>query len=266
MYPDDRMLMQVEKPGRYTGGELNQVTKDLGQVRIRFGFCFPDTYEIGMSCLGMRILYGLLNERPDTWCERVFAPWPDMEAQMREAGLALYGLESGDALSGFDILGFTLQYEMSYTNVLNMLDLSGVPLTAQERQKAWEEGRQVPFVCAGGPCACNPEPLADFFDFVILGEGEEVTGEVLDRYTSWKGSSSTREDFLRQIAGIRGVYVPSLYRCEYHPDGTLDQVVPLHGNIPARVEKRIVADLENAYVPEKLIVPFGDIVHDRIML
>lgn len=262
----DDILQSVEKPARYTGGELNSVVKVPAKAEIRFAFCFPDVYEVGMSHLGMRILYGLLNERDDTYCERVFAPWTDMEGKMRENGIPLFSLETRSPVGEFDIVGFTLQYEMSYTNILNMLDLAGIPLKRTDRREG------MPFICAGGPCAYNPEPLADFVDFFILGEGEEVINEVLDVYRQWKKDNAvpkgntSREDFLDRIAGIEGVYVPGFYEPEYNGDGTLKAVRPLKDTYPAKIRKRIIKDLDNVYFPEKVIVPYIDIVHNRIML
>jgi radical SAM family uncharacterized protein len=256
----DDLLQGVEKPARYTGGELNSVLKDANNIDIRFAFCFPDTYEIGMSHLGMKILYHLLNERADTWCERVFAPWTDMEAVMRKNGIPLFSLESHDPIRDFDFIGFTLQYEMSYTNIINMLDLAGVPKTGAER----EEGQ--PFVCAGGPCAFNPEPLADYIDFFMLGEGEEIICEVMDAYSIWKKSGAGRGQFLKSIAQIEGIYVPSLYEVEYNPDGTLASTKPVSADVPASVRKRIIKDMDSVYFPDRLVVPFLGIVHDRIML
>ena len=259
---DDGILMEVEKPARYTGNEWNMVRKDARNVKIRFAFCFPDVYEVGMSHLGMKILYHLMNEREDVYCERVFAPWTDMEERMRRNHIPLFALETRDALADFDFVGFTLQYEMSYTNIINMLDLAGIPLYSAQRR----EGH--PFVCAGGPCACNPEPLADFVDFFIIGEGEEAINEMLDEYNAWKNKGAPREEFLERIADMEGVYVPGKYNVEYNQDGTVRGVVPENGRIPqkTRIRKRIVKDLDKVYFPEKMIVPFIDIVHDRIML
>lgn len=258
MHPKlESLLGRVQKPARYAGGELNSVTKDPEQVRIRFAFCFPDVYEVGMSHLGMKILYGLFNRMEDVWCERVFAPDTDMEALMRENGVPLFGLESRDPIRDFDFIGFTLQYEMSFTAVLNMLDLAGLPLRAADR----EEG---PIVVAGGPCACNPEPLADFIDLFTLGEGEEVNLELFDLYRSMQGPGFSKRAFLRAAAGIEGVYVPSLYDVSYNSDGTVAAVTPLDG-APATVRKRIVRDLDTLYYPDSFVVPFIDIVHDRAM-
>lgn len=254
----EQVLLQVQKPARYTGGELNSVVKDSAGVRIRFAFCFPDLYEVGMSHLGMKILYGLFNEQEDVWCERVFAPDTDMEALMRERGIPLFGLESRDPIREFDFVGFTLQYELSYTGVLNMLDLAGIPLHASER------GDDCPLVVGGGPCVCNPEPLADFFDLFTLGEGEEVNLELFDLYRRHKQKGFRRAEFLRQAARIEGVYVPSLYEVSYREDGTVASVTARDG-APQRVRKRILVDMDAAYYPEKVVVPFIDIVHDRAM-
>lgn len=254
----EQVLLQVQKPARYTGGELNSVVKDPAGVRIRFAFSFPDLYEVGMSHLGMKILYGLFNEQEDVWCERVFAPDTDMEALMRERGIPLFGLESRDPIREFDFVGFTLQYELSYTGVLNMLDLAGIPLHAAER------GDDCPLVVGGGPCVCNPEPLADFFDLFTLGEGEEVNLELFDLYRRHKQKGFRRAEFLRQAARIEGVYVPSLYEVSYREDGTVASVTARDG-APQRVRKRILVDMDAAYYPEKVVVPFIDIVHDRAM-
>lgn len=249
-------MSKVQKPGRYVGGELNAVEKDKGTVDLRFAFCFPDVYEVGMSHLGMKILYHLFNEQDGVWCERAFAPWMDMEEEMRRAGVALYALESGDPLTEFDILGFTLQYELSYTNLLNMLDLAGIPLRSADRTGLKN------LVVAGGPCACNPEPIADFVDLVFLGEGEEVDLEVVELYRQFKRDGRGKQEFLRAAAQIPGVYVPALYQVSYQPDGTLAAVTPEPG-IPATVKKRIVTDMNRAYFPETFVVPSIEIVHDR---
>lgn len=257
---DDTLLLQVEKPAKYIGNEWNMVKKDPESVEVRFAFAFPDDYEIGMSHLGMKILYHILNRREDTYCERVFAPWVDMERLMREKGLPLYTLETYTPISEFDIIGFTLQYEMSYTNILNMLDLGGVPVLAKDRN------RSHPFVCAGGPCAVNPEPLADFIDFFVIGEGEEVIHEIIDAYKDWKGSGQDRNAFLELVAGIEGVYVPSMYEIVYYDDGTIMDIMPKSGKVPDTVRKRIVTDLDSADFPDDIIVPYIGTVHDRIML
>ena len=256
----DDIFQSVEKPARYTGGELNSVTKDPSEVDIRFAFCFPDTYEVGMSHLGMRILYGLLNERNDTYCERVFAPWTDMEAKMRENNIPLFSLETREPVGNFDFVGFTLQYEMSYTNILNMLDLARIPLLRTDRKD------DDPLVCAGGPCAYNAEPLADFVDFFMMGEGEEIINEVMDEYARCKKESVSREAFLNKIVGIEGIYVPGFYDVSYHKDGTINAVEPLKKEYPAKIRKRIIKDMDTIYYPEKIVVPYLSIIHDRIML
>lgn len=253
----DKILPLVQKPARYVGGELNSVTKDKNKVDIRYAFCFPDSYEIGMSHLGIKILYSIANAREDTWCERVFAPWPDMEEKMRENNIPLFALESGDPIKDFDFIGFTLQYELCYTNVLNMLDLAGLPVKAADRKGL------SPIVMGGGPCACNPEPVAEFFDLFSLGEGEEVNSEIMDLYKEHKKRGSTKEEFLVDAAKIEGVYVPSLYDISYNEDGTVKEVTPKNG-APEKVTKRIVKDLDNVFYPEDFIVPFIDVVHDRV--
>ena len=254
-----RILPQVQKPARYVGGEYNQIVKDKKNVDVRVAFCFPDTYEIGMSNIGMRILYGLMNEMPGVWCERVFAPWGDMEEQMRAHAIPLYALESHDPVKAFDLIAFTIGYEMSYTNILNMLELSCVPLLARER-----EGLEN-IVFAGGVCAVNPEPLADFIDFFSLGEGEEITKEIIDCYRQAKKDGCTKQEFLLRVSKIDGVYVPSFYEHTYNPDGTLAAIRPKNG-APARVRKRIMQDMDKSYFPTKTIVPSTEIVHDRTNL
>lgn len=256
----DNILCKVEKPARYVGGELNQVIKDPKEVDIRFAFCFPDVYEVGMSHLGTRILYHTINNREDTYCERVFAPWPDMEKEMRDNNVALYALETKDSLDKFDILGFTLQYEMSYTNILNMLDMSNITIRASER------GEDEPIIMAGGPCAYNPEPLYDIVDFFELGEGEEMMNDVLDVYAKYKGKGKKKE-FLREISKIRGIYVPSLYDVTYNEDGTIKEFKPKYDDVPKVVKKRIVRDFDKVDFPiEDMIVPYTEVVHDRIVL
>ena len=251
------LLLQAQKPAQYIGGEMGSVIKKREDVDVRFAFCFPDTYEIGMSHLGMKILYSLINARENFWCERVFAPCADFEALMRQIEIPLYALESLDAVRDFDFVGFTLQYELSFTNILNMLDLAGIPLHARDRGETL-----APLVVAGGPCVCNPEPLADFFDLFILGEGEEVNLELMDLYLELKQRGASRSEFLRAAAQIKGIYVPSLYDVTYHPDGTVSAVTPKDG-APAKVEKRIIADLDKAFYPETFVVPFMETVHDR---
>ncbi len=258
MYPKkiEKFLPKVQKPGRYTGGELNSIVKDKSKVDIRYAFCFPDTYEIGMSHLGMKILYSLVNAREDAWCERVFAPWVDMEQVMRENEIPLYALESGDPLTEFDILGFTMQYELSYTNVLNMLDLAGIPVRSRDRKEL------TPIVIAGGTCVCNSEPMAEFFDITLPGDGEEVTNEVIDLLKEYKAKGATKQEFLSAAAQIKGVYVPSLYEVEYNDDCTVKSIKPTCG-APEKVEKRNVADLDSMFSPESFVVPFLEVVHDR---
>ena len=255
----DPILMRVQKPARYTGGELNSVTKDKNSVFMRFAFCFPDTYEIGMSHLGMKILYSLLNYREDTWCERVFAPWVDFEEEMKKENIPLYGLESFDPLYEFDIIGFTLQYELSYTNILNMLKLGGVPVLASERHDLKN------LVIAGGPCACNPEPLVDFIDLFMLGEGEESMNELMDLYRDCKAANESKASFLQKAAQIGGIYVPSLYEVTYNEDGTVAQITPKDG-APKTVKKRIIRDFDKVFYPENFIVPFMGTVHDRAVV
>ena len=254
----ETLFLKVQKPSRYTGGELNSVVKNVDNVAVRIAFCFPDLYEVGMSHLGMKILYGLYNAQEDTWCERVFAPDTDMEDLMRQHNIPLFALESRDAISDFDFIAFTLQYEMSYTGVLNMLDLAGVPLRAADRDTTH------PLVIGGGPCACNPEPMADFFDLFILGEGEEVNLDLNELYKEHKKNGYDKEAFLRAASQIEGVYVPSLYDISYNEDGTVAAITSKDG-APATVRKRIVRNLDTMYYPEYFVVPFTNIVHDRAM-
>lgn len=254
------ILTSVQKPGRYAGGEYGQVIKDKASVRARFAFCFPDTYEIGMSNLGVRILYHCLNLHERIWCERVYDPWVDMQEKMKEYNLPLTAVESGDPLSDFDFIGFTLQYEMSYTNVLNMLELGRISLWARER------GENDPLVIGGGPCSYNPEPVADFFDLFNIGEGEELLPEIVELYITMREEGSyTREAFLhRAAATIPGVYVPSLYDVTYNADGTVRAYTPRYPDVPATVTKRIVTDLDKGLYPEQVVMPYIDTVQDRI--
>ncbi len=256
----ERILPRVQKPARYTGGEYNAVIKDRAEVDLRYALCFPDTYEIGMSNLGCRILYGVMNEEPGVWCERSFAPWGDMEDEMRKAGLPLYALESGDPLDRFDIIGFSLGYEMAYSNVLNMLDLAGLPLRNADRPEL------APLVVAGGTCCYNPEPLAPFMDLFVLGEGEEVTLEYIRLFRQARDEGWDKPRFLREASHIPGIYVPSLYDVTYHEDGTVAAVTPRFDDVPAVVTKRIIQDMDKAYFPVKTIIPSTEIVHDRVML
>ncbi len=258
MYPKEieKFLLGVQKPGRYTGGELNSIVKDKSKIDIRYAFCFPDTYEIGMSHLGMKILYSLVNARDDAWCERVFAPDVDMEQIMRDNGIPLYALESGEVIKDFDLIGFTMQYELSYTNVLNMLDLAGLPVRSRDRKDL------TPIVIAGGACVCNAEPMAEFFDITLPGDGEEVTNELIDLLKEYKAKGATKQEFLEAAAQIKGVYVPSLYEVEYNDDCTVKSITPTHG-APEKVEKRNVADLDKMFAPTEFVVPFLEVVHDR---
>lgn len=256
----ESVLPLVQKPARYTGGELNSIVKNKDDIDLRFAFCFPDTYEIGMSHLGIKILYSLINSKDNYWCERVFAPDSDMEDLMREREIPLFALESHDSLSEFDVVGFTLQYELCFTNVLNMLDLANIPLRSKDRGDSLD----TPVIVAGGPCVCNPEPLADFIDVFEIGEGEEVMIEFLDLLNEYKKLGKTRSEFLIAAAKIEGVYVPSLYDVEYNSDGTVKCYKPKHG-APAVINKRVVADLDSVFYPEKFVVPFVEVVHDRVV-
>ncbi|MDU4073786.1 MAG: TIGR03960 family B12-binding radical SAM protein [Clostridium perfringens] len=255
----DDILYRVEKPSRYVGGELNEVIKDPKEVDIRFGFCFPDVYEVGMSHLGSRILYHVLNQRKDTYCERVYAPWPDMEKLMRENNIPLYALETKDPINEFNFLAFTLQYEMSYTNILNMLNIGGIPLRASERTE------KDPLVIAGGPCAYNPEPLYDIVDIFQLGEGEEGLNDLLDLYQKHKDNFN-KEAYLREASHIPSVYIPSLYDVTYNEDGTIKEFIPKYDDVPKKVKKRIINNFDQVDFPESLIVPYSEIVHDRVVL
>ncbi len=253
----DKILKRIQKATHYTGGELNSVMKTPEDVNIRYAFAFPDTYEVGMSHLGIKILYHILNEREDTYCERVYAPWIDMEEEMRKEGVPLFTNETHTPVKEFDFLGITLQYEMCYSNILNMLDLAGIPLLAKDRTE------DDPFVNGGGPCAYNPEPVADFFDFFTMGEGEEVIEELMDAFNEWKASGGKRIDYLKRIAQIEGIYVPCLYDVEYNEDGTIKKFEPNCPEAKPVVRKRIISDLDKVVYPDKFIVPFSDIVHDR---
>ena len=252
----NKILMKVQKPGRYAGGEQGSVVKSAQDVSLRFAMCFPDLYEVGMSHLGIKILYSLLNAREDTWCERVFAPDADMEAALRAANIPLYGLESFDPIGNFDVIGFSLQYEMCYTTMLNMLDLAGLPVKSKDRSAL------APLVIAGGPCVCNPEPIAAFVDLCMLGEGEEIMDRLMDLYLEAKREGSSKGEFLRRAAKLPGIYVPSLYETTYNRDGTVATITPREG-APAVVTKYIVEELDQIYYPNDLVVPFTDIVHNR---
>lgn len=253
----EKILLKAMKPARYIGGEIGSVIKDRDKVDVRFAFCFPDTYDVGMSHLGMKILYGLKNQVPNWWCERVFMPEKDFETLMRENDIPLYGLESLDPIKDFDFIGFTLQYELSFNNVLQMLDLAGLPVLAKERTSL------TPLVVGGGPCVCNPEPMADFFDLFILGEGEEVNLELLRLYEKMKPENPTKEQFLREAAKIEGIYVPSFYDVDYNDDGTVKSITPNVPEAKPRIKKRIISDFDKVYYPDSFVVPFSEIVHDR---
>ena len=256
----EKLLLNVKTPSRYIGGELNSVVKDKNKVDMRFAFCFPDTYEIGMSHLGMKILYSLTNERENFWCERVFAPDVDFEKLMRENDIPLYGLESLEPIKDFDFIGFTIQYEMCYTNILNMLDLAGVPVKAKDRTAL------SPIVIGGGPCVCNPEPIAEFFDMFILGEGEEVNLEVYDLYVEMKKKGASKKEFLEAAAKIEGVYVPAFYDVAYEDDGRVKSLTPNNPNASSTIKKRIIKDMSKVYYPDKFVVPYCEIVHDRAIV
>ena len=255
----ERILPRVQKPARYTGGEYNAVKKDPAQVDTRIAFCFPDTYEIGMSNLGMRILYGVMNNMDGVWCQRVFAPWGDMEEEMRRAHMPLFALESGEPITDFDIVAFSVGYEMAFTSILNMLDLADIPLHSADRTGL------TPLVIAGGTAMYNPEPIADFIDIVSLGEGEDVTAELIELHRKARREGWSKADFLRRAAQVPGLYVPSLYDVEYNPDGTVKAIIPRDG-APKVVRKRIVKDMDKSYYPTKTIVPSTEIVQDRVTL
>lgn len=256
----EKLLLQVRTPSRYIGGELNSVVKDKSKVDLRFAFCFPDTYEIGMSHLGMKILYSLTNSRENYWCERVFAPDVDFEELMRKNDIPLYGLESLEPIKDFDFIGFTIQYEMCYTNILNMLDLAGVPVKACDRTAL------APIVVAGGPCVCNPEPLVDFIDIFIIGEGEEVNLELMDLYTEMKKNGASKQEFLEAAAEIDGIYVPLLYDVSYNEDGTVKTFTPNNAHAKPVVRKRIIKDFDKVFYPDSFVVPYSEIVHDRAIV
>lgn len=256
----ENLLTQVKSPSRYIGGELNSVVKDKSKVDVRFAFCFPDSYDVGMSHLGMKILYSLKNKRENFWCERVFAPWQDFEDLMRKNNIPLYALESLDPIKEFDFIGFTIQYELCYTNILNMLDLAGLPVRSKDRTD------DMPVVVAGGPCVCNPEPLADFIDLFILGEGEEVNLELMDLYADMKKRGCSKMEFLESAAEIDGIYVPSFYDVSYNDDGTVRSVIPNNSHAAQIVRKRIIKDLDSVFYPEDFVVPYCEIVHDRAVV
>lgn len=256
---DNYLLNKVEKPSRYTGGEWNIIKKEIKNISVRFAFCFPDIYDVGMSHLGMKILYHLINETDDFYCERVFAPWFDMEELMRTENIELFSLETKEPLKVFDFIGFTLQYEMSYTNILNMLDLGNIPLKRTDRSE------QHPIVCAGGPCTVNPEPLADFVDFFVIGEAEEVIIDILNIYKDFKNNGKSKKDFLYHISDIEGIYVPELYNVIYDGD-IIKEFKCINDNKNSIVKKRFIKDMDKVYFPDKFVVPYVDIVHDRVTL
>ena len=256
----DEILLNIEKPARYIGGEVNSVMKDKENVDIRFVMCFPDVYEIGMSHLGIQILYDMFNKRNDVYCERVYSPWPDMHRILKQREIPLFALETQDEIRKFDFLGITIQYEMCYTNILQILDLSQIPLFAKER------GKDMPFVIGGGPCTYNPEPLADFFDLFYIGEGETSYDALFEIYKVWKASGAPRREFLRQAANVPGIYVPSLYDVSYKEDGTIASFVPAEDGIPSRIEKQVAVELTDATYPTKPVVPFIKAAQDRVVL
>lgn len=256
----DSVLMQVEKPARYIGNEINMVVKDPSAVDVRFCMCFPDVYEIGMSHLGIQILYDMFNQWEDTYCERVYSPWPDLDRIMREKKIPLFALESQDPIRQFDFLGITIQYEMCYTNILQILDLSGIPLHSAER--TWQD----PIVIGGGPCTYNPEPIAEFFDLFYIGEGETVYRDLLDVYKEARRSGMSRKEFLMQAAKIEGIYVPSLYEVRYHEDGTILSMQPIAEGVPEKVKKQVVTNLSDTYYPSKPLVPYIRATQDRVVL
>ena len=256
----DEILMTIDKPARYIGNEINSVVKDTSEVDIRFAMCFPDVYEIGMSHLGIQILYDMFNKRQDTWCERVYSPWPDLHEIMKEQNIPLFGLESQDPVKNFDFLAITLQYEMCYTNILQILDLSQIPLKSKDRTDS------DPLVIGGGPCSYNPEPIADFFDIFYIGEGETRYDDLLDLYKEMKGAGKSRQEILHAISKIPGMYVPSLYTVTYKDDGTIDQFTPIYDDVPKTIKKEIEMDLSTSVYPEKPVVPFIKATQDRIVL
>lgn len=256
----DEILMKIDKPARYIGHELNSVVKDPRQVAVRFAMCFPDVYEIGMSHLGIQILYDMFNRREDVYCERVYSPWPDLHKIMKEENIPLFGLESQEPLKDFDFIGITIQYEMCYTNILQILDLSQIPLLTKDRE------RDMPFVIGGGPCTYNPEPLADFFDLIYIGEGETSYDELLDLYIAWKPSGKSREEFLHEAAKVPGIYVPSLYEVSYKEDGTIAAMTPKYEDIPTKIKKQVVKNMTEVVYPDKPVVPFIKVTQDRVVL
>ncbi len=256
----EELLYKVEKPARYIGNEINSIKKDIKDNTIRYGFAFPDVYEVGMSHLGMHILYNLLNQEEDVFCERIFSPWTDMENKLRENNIPLFTLETHSSIKEMDIIGFTLQYELSYTNILNILNMGQIPLKSAERAE------EDPIIMAGGPCAYNPEPLADIVDIFVLGEGEEVILEILEKYKAVKSKEMSKNDFLKEIGSTEGIYIPSFYKEKYNDDQTLKELLPVDEKVPPKIQKRIIKDLDAAYYPDQVIVPYIDIVHNRAMI
>lgn len=257
---NEEILLEIEKPARYIGNEINSVMKDKEQVRVRFAMCFPDVYEIGMSHLGIQILYDMFNRWEDVWCERVYSPWVDLDRIMRDKKIPLFALESQDAVREFDFLGITIQYEMCYTNILQILDLSGIPLLAGER--TWED----PIVIGGGPCAYNPEPLADFFDLFYIGEGETQYRALLDIYLDCRKKGASREEFLYKAAGLPGIYAPGLYETAYREDGTIASFLPVREGVPVKITKELVTNMSDTYYPAAPVVPFIKVTQDRVVL
>lgn len=257
---DDEILLNIEKPARYIGNEVNSVMKDKDKIDVRICLCFPDLYEIGMSYLGIQILYDMFNQRDDLWCERVYSPWIDLDRVMREKNIPLFALESQDPVKDFDFLGITLQYEMCYTNILQVLELAQIPLFAKDRTQ------QDPIVIGGGPCAYNPEPLAAFFDLFYIGEGETQYFAMMDLYKEMKASGKSREEFLRAVCKIPGIYVPSLYEVSYHEDGTIASFTPRYDDVPVVIEKQVVTDVTNTFYPKAPVIPFIKATQDRVVL
>ena len=257
---NDEILLKIEKPARYIGNEVNSVMKDPEKVSVRFAMCFPDVYEIGMSHLGIQILYDMFNKREDVWCERVYSPWTDLDQIMREKKIPLFALESQDPIKEFDFLGITIQYEMCYTNILQVLDLSGIPMQAADR--TWDD----PIVIGGGPCTYNPEPLAEFFDLFYMGEGETVYDELLNVYKENKKRGGTRKEFLEMAAEIEGIYVPAFYDVAYKEDGTIESFRPNNPHAKEKIKKQVVMDMTSATYPEKPVVPFIKATQDRVVL
>ena len=256
----NEILMSVEKPARYTGGEINSIYKEKNNIDVRYAMCFPDVYEIGMSHLGLQIIYSMLNERDDIWCERVFSPWSDLHKVLKEKCIPLFALESQDPIKDFDFLGITLQYEMAYTNVLQILDLSDIPIYSKDRDES------DPFVIGGGPCTYNPEPLADFFDLFYIGEGECVYYELMDVYKDCKNRGLSRSEFLIAAAKVPGIYVPSLYNVSYNDDGTINSFNPAFESIPSKIKRQVVSDLSNTFYPDAVVVPYVQATQDRAVL